>query len=218
MVEQVSKEIIRSIKRHQNGDISDAMKRMGLNYGINYGVSIPQLRQMANQYNADFDLANHLLNTKIREAKILSSMLFNVENITTDQLIEISRKVENMELVEQFSRNMYASITNLNLLLPVLSNGNTWQKLLAVYSASWCVKINAACPTKVVEWGIEQINSYQDNDDKMAQKAVGFLFQSLASINGDYKKQMVILAEKMLKSDNAAVQALAQEFLWLNMG
>ncbi len=214
MVEQISKEIIRGIKRHQNGDISDAMKRLGLNYDTNYGVSIPQLRQMSNQYTAGFELANYLLNTKIREAKILSSMLFNVENITTDQLIEISQKVDNLELVEQFSRNIFALYANLNKVLPILNKGGDWEKLLAIYSASWYIKINPTCQVNVIEWGIEQINNYED---KKVQKAVGFLFQSIASLNDDYKKQMVTLAEKMMKSEKATVEALAQNFLWLNM-
>jgi len=216
MIKQ-AEEIIRKAKRLQNGDVSRAMKRMGIIYELNYGVSIPQLRQLANQCTSNSELAIILLNTEVREAKIMASMLIDTQNISIDQLLDISTKVDNLELVEQFSQNCFSHCSELNLLLPILNSASYWQKILAHYAASWQIKKQKSPSIHVLEWSIEQINLNRTSDDGLLQKAVGFLIQSIASFNDEYKKQMFDLAENMLKSNKISEQSLAQEFLWLNI-
>ncbi len=212
-----AEEIVKKIKRLQNGDVSRAMKRMGINYSLNYGVSIPQLRQLANDYAYDNELAANLLEIEIRETKIMASMLFNASNISLEQLIQISYKIDNLELVEQYSQNCFAPKSDLFPVLSVLAMGNYWQKLLALYSVSWHAKKSKVIDEQAIRWGIAQIDLLIASDDALIQKALAFLLQSIASLNDEYKNQMLDLADGFLKSENSLVQHLAQDFLWMNM-
>lgn len=214
---KTAEEIIGKAKRIQNGDVSRAMKGMGIHYDLNYGVSIPQLRQLANQYNSNNDLAMYLLNTEIREAKIIGSMLVDFETITSDQLWEISVKANNLELIEQFSQNIFAHFSELHSLLLMLNEGTNWQRLLAVYSACWQIRKQKNTGNQIVEWAKDQLNLLTNSNDSMMQKSAGFLLQSIATVNVDYKMQMMQWANQLLKSDNESEQCIAQEFLWLNL-
>jgi len=217
MIEKTASEILKRVKRLQNGDVSRTMQRLGINYGTNYGVSIPQLRQISLEYKADSELADKLLNSEIREAKIIASMLFNISDIDATQLLSISNKADNIEMVEQFSKNLFAQAKVLESVLPILIENNYWQKVLALYSASWYLKSNKSPNFSIIEWSKVQINNQINEDDKLTQKATVFLLQSLSSVNNDYMQEMVSLAEKMLNSEKDSVRGLAQEFLWLNV-
>lgn len=212
-----SDEILKKVKRLQNGDVSRGMTRMGIYYKLNYGVSIPQLRQMANTYVPNNDLAFNLFNKDIREAKIMASMLFDVSNITTKSLMTVSGTIDNVELVEQFSRNVFSNYSDLSALLVELFKGNNWQKVLALYSASWYFKINKTPNPEIIDWSINQISAVQENEDGLYIKGLSFLLQSMASINEEQHLKIVNLAESMLKAEIISAQKLAEEFLWLNV-
>lgn len=214
---KTTEEIIGKAKRVQNGDVSRAMSKMGIHYKLNYGVSIPQLRQLATQYSSNTNLAVNLLNAEIREAKIIGSMLVDYETITSDQLLEISLKANNLELIEQFSQNIFAHFVELNVLLPILNQGSYWQKLLAVYAACWQIKKQKNTSNQIVEWAKLQLNILSGCDDSMMLKSAGFLIQTIAAVSDDYRTQMIQWADQMLKSDKETEQRLAQDFLWLNL-
>jgi len=217
MVINQTDELIKRVKHLQNGDISRGMERMGIKYKLNYGVSIPQLRQIATEYNLDNELAYSLLSYDIREAKILASMLIDPCKISIDQLLSISTTVDNLELVEQFSKNIFAQSPDLEQVLPILMDVNYWQIVLSLYSASWYLKINKTANHTIVEWCRKQVAYFADNDDELIQKSTMFLFQSLACASNSIKQEMVNLAGIWLKSEKKSVQNFAQEFLWLNI-
>jgi hypothetical protein len=122
-----------------------------------------------------------------------------------------------LELIEQFSQNIFAHFSELYALVPRLNVGTNWQKLLAVYSACWQIKKQKNTGYQIIEWAKDQLNLLTKSNDSMMQKSAGFLLQSIATVNDDYKKQMMQWANQLLKSDNESEQCLAQEFLWLNL-
>lgn len=72
-------EEIRKIKQElrlsMNGVASAFMRENGLNYKLNFGVEIPRLQSIANEFQPDHDLAQALWKENIRECKILAGML-----------------------------------------------------------------------------------------------------------------------------------------------
>jgi hypothetical protein len=86
-----------------------------------------------------------------------------------------------------------------------------------VYSACWQIKKQKNTGNQIIEWAKDQLNLLTNSNDSMMQKSAGFLLQSIATVNDDYKKQMMQWANQLLKSDNESEQCLAQEFLWLNL-
>ncbi len=85
-----------------NGETARSMREKGVQYHLNWGISLPDLKQMASNYPKDFDLAIALWKEDIRECKIMALMLMPpekmlpeivdiwMEQTTTQELAELS--------------------------------------------------------------------------------------------------------------------------------
>lgn len=95
------------IKILRNGDIADAMKRTGINYKMNWGVSLVILRQMAKEFEPDHVLALKLWNKQWRETSILATLLDEPDKVNEEQMDYWTKTFENSEIAEQASTNLW---------------------------------------------------------------------------------------------------------------
>lgn len=58
-----------------NGVSAEDMRRHGIVYKLSYGVSLPELRSIASEYEREHDLAQGLWRQECRECKMLAAML-----------------------------------------------------------------------------------------------------------------------------------------------
>ncbi|PIF05143.1 MAG: hypothetical protein CSA36_08235 [Draconibacterium sp.] len=100
-------EILRLIKLRQNGDVSETMRACGISYKVNWGVSLPELRELAQMFEPSHLLAMKLWNKLWRETMILSTMLDEPSAVTEEMMDFRTRNFENTEIVEQASANLW---------------------------------------------------------------------------------------------------------------
>lgn len=67
-----------------NGVVSGSMKEAGIGYRLNYGVALPQLRQIADECGKDEELAVALWKEEIRECRILAALIYPQERFMPD--------------------------------------------------------------------------------------------------------------------------------------
>ena len=76
----VSKELLSEIhahfRRRMNADVSGALRRHGVAYGVAFGVPSMQLREVAALYAPSAELAEALWAEDIRESKMLATRLY----------------------------------------------------------------------------------------------------------------------------------------------
>lgn len=77
---ETTKRIKQSLRLSMNGIVSMHQRRQGLDYKINFGVEIPRLKSIAQEYAQDKELATTLWNDNIRECKLLAIFLLPQEN------------------------------------------------------------------------------------------------------------------------------------------
>lgn len=82
-----TRETIRNIKKelrlYMNGVTSAQMRKMGMNYNIIFGVSIPHLKEIAAKFTKESTLARELWKENIRESKLLAIFLLPEEEYTS---------------------------------------------------------------------------------------------------------------------------------------
>ncbi len=105
--EQKFQQILKLIKSHKNGEVSEMMNKKGINYKLNWGLSIIQLREIASMFEPDHVLALKLWNKEWRETMILSTMLDEPALVTEEQMDFHTKSFENIEIAEQSSSNLY---------------------------------------------------------------------------------------------------------------
>ena len=81
-------ELVRDIKKElrasMNGILSARMREAGMPFRRIFGVELPRLRSIANEFPCDADLANNLWKQDIRETRLLAIMLMPPEAFTTE--------------------------------------------------------------------------------------------------------------------------------------
>lgn len=93
-----------------NGVTSASMREKGLNYKLNFGLTIPQIKQLATKYRADKGLAGTLWKEETRELKILATLLYPIDGYTKEVANNWITQIPNQEIREQLSINLLQNL------------------------------------------------------------------------------------------------------------
>lgn len=207
---------MRRVSRMQNGDISKLLRKMGIAYRLNYGVSIPHLRQLIPDIKPNNELAFLLWTRNIRETKILASMLFEIDKLTLEEALLIGSKVNNQELIEQFSRNLFARLPFITDLLKKWINGSVAEITLAFYTAGWNARQETGYSDAINDWAFKHIKESASIDNNQLHQSISFVMQCISHLSDENQQNMKILAEDMMRTEKTSVRRLGEEFLWIN--
>ncbi len=101
------KEIKRSFRLMMDGVASQSMREKGLNYHVNWGASLPMLKQKAAELGKDYDLAIALWKENVRECKILATLLMPADRILSEVVDIWMEQTTSQEIAELASFNLY---------------------------------------------------------------------------------------------------------------
>ncbi len=121
--------IVKKLSQYQNGVAADTMNKMGLNYAINYGLSLLQIDSIANAIKKDVDLALFLWKQEERESKLLSLRLLKDFQLNIEQINEIITGITNVELAEQAVFQLFTKQNNTHKLALELIANNKFAQL-----------------------------------------------------------------------------------------
>lgn len=62
--------LLGELRRQRNGAVADSMRYYGTPYGLNYGVSLPTVRDLARREGCDEEYARHLWQQDVRELRL----------------------------------------------------------------------------------------------------------------------------------------------------
>ena len=80
-VQEKVKEIKQSFRQMMDGAVAKAMRDKGVDYKLNWGATLPRLREMADEIGKDYDLAIALWKEDVRECKILATLLMPADQM-----------------------------------------------------------------------------------------------------------------------------------------
>lgn len=101
------KEIKRSFRLKMDGAASRSMREKGLDYKLNWGVGLPELKAMAKEYGKDYDLAIALWKEDIRECKILATLMMPPERMLPEVVDIWMEQTPSQEIAEWAAANLY---------------------------------------------------------------------------------------------------------------
>ena len=115
MVPSKVKEIKQSFRQMMDGSIAQSMRDKGLNYHLNWGATLPRLKEMADEIansqesiaNCQYDLAIALWKENVRECKILATMLMPADQILPEVVDIWMEQIPSQEIAEQLAFNLW---------------------------------------------------------------------------------------------------------------
>lgn len=106
-IQERVKEIKRSFRLMMDGATSASMRGKGLEYKLNWGASLLQLREKAEELGKDYHLAIALWKEDIRECKILATMTMPPKEMLPEVADIWMQQTPNVEIAEQAAFNLY---------------------------------------------------------------------------------------------------------------
>lgn len=99
--------ILKEIRKRKNGELADNLKKGGLKYNIIWGVTYPELKEIAKGIKKDHLLALKLWNKDWRESKIIATLVEDPLLVTEEQMDYWTKNFENVEIAEQAVSNLW---------------------------------------------------------------------------------------------------------------
>ena len=101
------KAIKQSFRQMMDGAVAQSMRDKGLNYHLNWGATLPRLREKADELGKNYDLAIALWKENVRECKILATMIMPADKVLPEVIDIWMEQTPTSEIAEQAAFNLY---------------------------------------------------------------------------------------------------------------
>lgn len=106
-INQTVKEIKQSFRQMMDGAVAKSMRDKGVDYKLNWGATLPRLREMADEIGKNYDMAIALWKENVRECKILATMIMPADVMLPEVTDIWMEQITTQELAEQAAFNLF---------------------------------------------------------------------------------------------------------------
>ncbi len=101
------KAIKQSFRQMMDGVVAQSMRDKGLQYKLNWGATLPRLRDKAEEIGKDYDLAIALWKEDVRECKILATLIMPAERMLPEVCDIWMEQMPSQEMAELTAFNLW---------------------------------------------------------------------------------------------------------------
>lgn len=200
--------LLGAMRKQMNGAVADAMHYYGAKYGLNYGVSLPTVREIARREGTDHALALYLYKQQVRELRLAALHIADPKQVTLSTIEEWAKGVINSEVAEEMA---FALLRYVEALPEIFDNWITSQNEMLAYAALMAAAATAVGrKAEVVESVIDAVE-YFPHSRIIAQGAVATL---AAAAECDVEARRKVEAALIDLNDSVAAQYLREEMEW----
>lgn len=128
------------MRKQMNGAVADAMHYYGERYGLNYGVSLPTLRQIAAKEERSHSLAQYLYKQQVRELRLAALHIAEEQMMTLSEAESWEYGIINSEVAEEMA---FALLHKAKESREIIAKWSASQNEWLVYSALMAAARNA---------------------------------------------------------------------------
>lgn len=207
-------EILKQLKSLSNPEAIEGMARFGINPNNTYGVSIPDLRKIAQETGKDHTLALQLWSSGIHEARILAGMIDEPEKVTGEQMEAWVADFDSWDVCDQVCSNLFDK------------TGLAYQKAIEwsdreeefvkragfVLMAALAVHDKKAGDEKFLEF-LPVIKKEAFDDRNFVKKAINWALRQIGKRNMNLNRAAIETAKEIQGIDSKAAKWIASDAL-----
>lgn len=144
--------MLSQMRRQMNGAVAESMTERGVCYGLNYGVSIPTIRDIARREQRDHGFAKYLYSQQVRELRLAACHVAEPEAVAIEDFSFWSRGITTMELAEELAFGLLSHIAAIDSLVGIWCSESS--ELIA-YCALMAAARSRSVDAGVARLGIE---------------------------------------------------------------
>ena len=196
------------VRKQMNGAVSESMATDGENYGLNYGVSIATLREIAATEQPDTDFAKYLYQQQVRELRLIACHLVEPEKVDIHDFPFWARGIRNAELAEELAFALLSKIYDINSLMGIWT---TESNELIAYAALMAASRNERTTTEVSFIAIEKAVRANPESEYIAMGVVSLVCY-IAERDKSVRVGLPVLLERL--PECRAKARIAEELEW----
>ena len=116
--------ILRRLKPEMHGAVVEAMESRGIKYGLNYGVAVPVIRQVAREYAPDPGLAAYLFRQDVRELKLAAIYIDDPKELSGHRMEAWASAMPADEIMEHAAMNLFYAAPDAGQVIPKWLKGD----------------------------------------------------------------------------------------------
>lgn len=122
----------------RNGLIADTLRKAGSPFKIIFGLNIPQIKDIADEFGKNQELADRLwANRTTRESMLLAPMMMNIDNITPDMALKMVKECPSAEITDSLCHKLLRNLPGSFELAKLLSNETDEMSRYAAIRLLW---------------------------------------------------------------------------------
>ena len=198
--------LLGALRKAMNGAVLDSFCCYGAAYGLNYGVAIHTLRDMARGVGEDDGFARYLYRQQVRELRIIALWTASPAEVRSVEDAEFwAEGIINSEVAEQAAQALLCRVEPIDELLTAWSSQpNELLCYVAMLAAARSERVSVECVASAVE---RVVRNFPDNH-LAAQGAVA-LAVSLITKNRPTVSRLLALSD-----DTPTAKFLRDEVAW----
>ena len=201
--------LMAKMRRERNGAVADSMVDRGCASGLNYGVSLPTVRKIARELEADHDFARLLWQQDVREMRLSALYVADPQRFIEEGEFWLSG-IKDGELAEEVA---FALIKKIKNFAPLFKAWCEDDRAMVRYAALLGAARHAELSKDWCEDAMTAVGKAGDalEEHLVAQAAVSML-AAVAELNGDAKRRVQALVEQL--GDSHSEQFIREELAW----
>ncbi|MFV0537460.1 MAG: DNA alkylation repair protein [Dysgonomonas sp.] len=108
--EEIIRDMRTRCRQAMNGIVSTSMRKWGLDYKVNFGLTIQQIKDISKRYSPDVALAEVLWPENTRELKIMSTLFYPIDKYKEETADKWVQEITNQEIREQICFNLFQEL------------------------------------------------------------------------------------------------------------
>ncbi len=188
-------------RRQMNGAVVGSMRYYGAEYGLNYGVSLPTLRTIAEMEEMDYDYAKYLYQQQVREIRLISFWVAEPSKLIDNELSFWAEGIINSEVAEEAS---FALFQHTDIVEKWLDSDNE----LLIYTALLSISKARRLPLEQI---IDRLVPIIDRGVHILRNAVITLLDSYYQ-NSENRVAIALFLEKLPSNSNT--DYIIEEMNW----
>lgn len=205
-------EVLKKLKKLCNPKALEGMAKFGITPKKAFGVSIPNLREIAKEIGTNHDLAQKLWKLNIRETRILASMIEDPKLVTEQQMEDWVKDFDYWEICDQVCQNLFIYTKfAYKKCIEWAKDESEFVKRAGFALMAWLASKDKRANDKDFEKFMPVIKS-QANDDRIyVKKAVNWALRQIGKRSMNLNKLAIETAKEIQKMESKSAKWIASD-------
>ena len=213
MKETIS-EIRRKIRTRDNGPAVDTMRKLGINYKTIHGLSIAEIKGIAQAYQFNHNLALELWKWDHREFKILATFVEDPKTVSLEQMAEWGQSLNNSELAEQLVINLAFLTGKADIIIPTwFESTNQFTKKAAAVLLAWAAQRATNISDAFYTNQLKKLSTVID-DNLQLSKGISFAYRAIGKRNIFLNTKAIEELKRLKKEGSTNSNYIVEDALW----